>query len=93
MQSQYEQRSINLLFCPQTFIHTVMCKDLLNSLKYGIRCRILLNIWRVFGFPASLNWPDIFCLTRPTIYSPFTKPAKSGKLRLMSSLYKDTNIR
>ena len=71
-----------ILVCPQTFSHTVMCKvclttasNMLFDADTFVRLHhwILSNIWRVrFCCAASLNSPNIFCLTRNTIYSPFT---------------------
>ena len=63
----------------RSFSLPVMCKGLLDSFKNDLPCGLSgstksLNctyLWRVslFCLPASLNSPNIFCLTRPQLHS------------------------
>ena len=83
-QLTFDQKKGNIEFpsLPTDLFTYSNVKGLPNSLKNDLRCERVgmeksLNSTEylaseVFGFPASLNSPNIFCLTRRTIYSPFT---------------------
>ena len=68
-----------LLSLPTDLLTTVMCKVYLTASKTVFVTAKSLNsieylASEVFDFAALLNSPNIFYLTRNTIYSPFTSP-------------------
>ena len=84
-----------ILVCPQTFSHTVMCKVCNNSLKYAIRCghictsldSIQYLASEVFGCAASLNSPNINLNSQYNLLAirlaGFSANLRTRKLRLM----------